>query len=640
MAMVKYLRQSAGNKTSIRQQDEIGDERAVELGEVVYETFRDYTAAGRFAKKQREDWDNLLAVLHKPEVTLVWLWEPSRGSRELEDWAGFLNRCRENSVKILVETHDQVYDMDNDRHWKTMAEEGIASQDESLKASKRVKRNVKDAIKRGRPHGQPNYGYRREYAEVDGKPKLVRQFAEETEAPVVRELWRRADEGESVLSIQRDYLARGIRTRVRKHRKTGELYGGEPFTYQGLRKMLLTPGYAGIRTHRPEDCTEEGLGGRGTLSAGTTVHDTDPVVWEPLVSKEQYYRVQATLTTRGRLGRPGRGWHLSSWKVLCGVCGGHLGARQHHGEWTYFCLAGCVTCQKDELDSALNQAVLSYLAWRGIAKEGPAQQAAAPDSVLAGIQGKLEEKRALQRSSGAAYAAGQLSVGAFVQADGDLKAAITGLEVQQREISGMTRLDAMLGDPAEDISVRWGGLPISAKRRMLGILFTPEHMGQPYLMHQPRGSKPGTVPVAERLEWKGADEKYAEYDAARAREQDEILAGDDLFRQRVLRWANASDYRFRDFLTVLGWAADPVTHWTPRISKDGLAARSRELGRPVPLGTIRHRLADLEKLGVITVDRDWHVTGGRRGRVANAYRIDFTKTIADGLAVDGYDFEE
>lgn len=497
MAMVKYLRQSMGNKTSIRQQDEVGDKRAAELDQVIYATLRDYTSAGRFAKKRREDWENLLALLPDPAVTHVWLWEPSRGSRELEEWAHFLNQCRSNNVLTWVETHEQIYDMHNHRHWKTLAEEGINSQYFSEETSKRILRNVLDGIELGRPHGRLPYGWRRVYGEVDGKPKLLRQPADEIEAPVVRELFTRVDGGEAVCSVQRDFRDRGIRSRETTHRRTGEPMGGKVFSPQTLRQMLLNPGYAGIRTHCPEgDCA------RGTLSPGTTVHDTDPEVWEPLVSKEMYYRVEAMLTGRPPAGRPGRGVHQSSWLVSCGRCGGHLGTRIHHGKWVYFCLqCGGVTCQKAALDSAIDEEVLAYLVSLGFAADSQSREAAAPDAALAAIRDELEALRAKQRAVGAAYAAGTLSLEAFVQADGDLKARVTERETAQREISGMTRLDALLGDPAEDIGARWRAMTVAARRKALRILFTPEHLGQPYLMHEPPGVKAGSVPVAERLAW-------------------------------------------------------------------------------------------------------------------------------------------
>ena len=637
MATVKYLRQSMGNKASIRQQDESGDKRAAELEQVVYATLRDYTSASRYATKRRGDWEALLVLLPNPAVTMVWLWEPSRGSRELEEWAHFLNECRTHNVLIWVETHEQVYDMHNGRHWKTLAEEGIASQDESEKTSKRVRRNVQDGIQLGRPHGRRAYGWRRIYAEVDGKPKLVRQVADEHEAPVVREAWARAKSGEALNAISADFRARGIRTRAWSHRRTGEPMGGGEFTPQRLRRMLLTPAYAGIRAYCPEGSTA----GRGTLSAGTTVHPTDPEVWEPLVSQEDYYAVEAILTASPvPADRPGRGAHQSSWLVRCGKCRHQLGTRRHHGKWAYFCLGcGGVTCQKAALDSAVDDAVLAYLGGLGFAQEGAARQSAAPDAELCGVRSRLEAKRAAQRAAGARFAAGDLSLEGWVQADADLKAEITGLEARQREISGMTRLDAVLGDPSQDLGDRWRRMTVAARRKVLRILFAPERLGQPYLMPEPRRAKAGSIPVAERLEWQEA--------AGRRRPAPpESDAGDGLtlFGRRVLRWADASDYQLRDFLKVLGWAADPQTHWTPRIPKKDLVSRSLEharegrLGNAVPFGTVSHRLANLEALGIISVNRDRHVTGGRRGLAANAYRIDFTRTVVNGSAGEGHDF--
>lgn len=70
------------------------------------------------------------------------LWESSRGGRELEAWAGFLNACREHRVLIHVTSHQRTYDMQVGPDWKTLAEDGVASAYESELTSERISRRA------------------------------------------------------------------------------------------------------------------------------------------------------------------------------------------------------------------------------------------------------------------------------------------------------------------------------------------------------------------------------------------------------------------------------------------------------------------------------------------------------------------
>lgn len=114
----------------------------------------------------------------------------------------------------------------------------------------------------------------------------------------------------------------------------------------------------------------------------------------------------------------------------------------------------------------------------------------------------------------------------------------------------------------------------------------------------------------------------------------------------MLRWANASDRKFRDFLKLLGWAADKDTHQVLRITKRGLVTlgeaqvRAGRLDKVIPFSTVRNRLEELETLGFVKVTRAKQgFADKRRGMQAvNAYWVDFSKTVSGGSVVDGYDF--
>jgi hypothetical protein len=75
-------------------------------------------------------------------MDVVVLWESSRGGRELEEWAAFLNACRRTGTGIYITTHGRLYDMANGRDWRSLAEDGVDSAYESEKTSVRIRRHV------------------------------------------------------------------------------------------------------------------------------------------------------------------------------------------------------------------------------------------------------------------------------------------------------------------------------------------------------------------------------------------------------------------------------------------------------------------------------------------------------------------
>ena len=103
-----YARQSLGKQESIDQQEEIGRDRAEQENWPVHAVLSDPNSASRYSTTVRKNWERLLADLDRPEVGILWLWESSRGDRELETWAAMLTRCHKHGVKIFIETHERL----------------------------------------------------------------------------------------------------------------------------------------------------------------------------------------------------------------------------------------------------------------------------------------------------------------------------------------------------------------------------------------------------------------------------------------------------------------------------------------------------------------------------------------------------
>ena len=182
-----YGRQSMGNDRSIAEQLDSGRSRAGAEGWDILGEYSDRISASRYATKARDDWPKLLADLKRPDVRVLWLWETSRGDRRLSSWAAMLETCRDQAVRIYVETHSRLYDMSNARDWRTLAEDGVDNAYESDKTSSRTKRSADSRAAAGRPHSGGGYGYRNAHDERTGK--FTGRVIEPAEAANVRELF-------------------------------------------------------------------------------------------------------------------------------------------------------------------------------------------------------------------------------------------------------------------------------------------------------------------------------------------------------------------------------------------------------------------------------------------------------------------
>src|ERR1700683_1415406 len=155
------------NARSIEEQN-ADNRRSCEREEwTVARTFQDPNrSASRFTTRERPAYKELLAAIRHDELDVVVLWESSRGGRELEAWAGFLNACREHKVKVHVTSHGRTYDLSVGRDWRSLAEDGVDSGYESEKTSERALRSRAASAVNGRPHGLAPYGYRRGYKQL------------------------------------------------------------------------------------------------------------------------------------------------------------------------------------------------------------------------------------------------------------------------------------------------------------------------------------------------------------------------------------------------------------------------------------------------------------------------------------------
>ena len=449
-----------GNDASIEEQIELGRDRADTEGWAAPAVYSDKVSASRHTRKTRTDWPKLRADINATtHGGVLWLWESSRGDRKLSTWALLLEDCRDHGARIWVETHGRLYDMANARDWKVLADDGVASEDESAKTSERTTRSAASRARKGRPVGHAPYGYTRWY-EIDPddpkKRRIVHQVEHPEEAPVVREIIGAVAARESLRAITARLNERGVPTRT-----------GARWSTTQVRGIALNLAYIGKRVHAPGR-----RGSRSVPGPDAAVYDGK---WPGLVDEETFYAARAVLLDPARtVTRPGKAKHLLSMIARCGVCGGVLIVtyRLRAGKRpAYACRdRNCVAIDELDLDGYVTAEVLARAArpgmWERLVKAEPSA-----DAGLVTARAGLAEIEADWAETVTLFGAGRISPAAFAAVEPGKLASIEAARMRVRELETPAPLRFLDGaDGPDDLAARWEAAPLPARRDAIRAL--------------------------------------------------------------------------------------------------------------------------------------------------------------------------
>jgi site-specific DNA recombinase len=460
----EYLRVSddkSGRARSTGEQhaenQEAADERSWDLGRPYTDVDR---SASRFARKAREDFDQLVADLEADRfgAEILILWEASRGGREMEEWVRLVKLCERRGVRFYITSDDRILDPANDGDWGQLINLGQQSEAESRKTSKRVLRATKAGALAGRPHGQVPYGFRRIY---EGQPpKLTGQEADPVEAPVIVELYDRIVAGHTLRGIALDYEARGITRR-----------DGEPFSQQHLRNLARRHCYAGLRIY---------IAGRGTDKERPA--ELVDAIWPAIVEPATWHAVQRILDDPTRITRrPGKARHLLSLIAVCGSCGAGLTVLLPGGSGknlrtasVYRCSGkGCVKVDQAELDHEAGWLICQFLADPNVYELLP-RPADRDDLRLPRVRNELAGVRAELDELTDALAAGQISAITAGKAEAGIVARRDALA---EELDRLLVPVGLLIEPGPDVATRWEAAEPSTRREVARVVLSPAYLG-------------------------------------------------------------------------------------------------------------------------------------------------------------------
>lgn len=391
-----------GDSGSVEGQVRAGRKAAAELDwnvKVVHDV-DDGFSASKHATKARVGWLALQEDIEAGRVNAVIMRTPSRGSRVMSDWIGFLDRCELRGVLIYVIQHKRVYRTDNYRDREALVNEGAKAEAFIEELSDNIKEGIETALLAGRPVGPVPYGYKRVQVRAKRSTQRERQSDEndlyvrwvpdpEAAAKVLR-VFTMADDGHSLAEAARETgLSRG---------HVGHLVKNMAYI---ARRIMLD----------------------GQVIA---------CKWEPLVPEDVFHRVAAiraavpqSVTMKGRPRSTYRS--LLGGLAVCGKCGGkvstHTSEQKKRGKVRTYRCAKSFCFKLDhigDVDERVSWELVKYLLTPGVLESHlpteDAQAAAAARGEAEALRAELAAWAADLEVSRAAYKAREASLMPMIEA--------------------------------------------------------------------------------------------------------------------------------------------------------------------------------------------------------------------------------
>lgn len=423
----------------------------------------DDRSASRYAKRDRPDWQRLMAAIDAGEVDVLVVWEPSRATRDRMVWSSLALMCEDHGVRLAAS--GRVYDPTNPDDMFQLDLFFSLGIRESGITRKRILRNVRSNAAAGRPHGRLLYGYRREYeVRRDGTRVLVRQVPDDerreavgldgtlevyTAAGIAREVFHRVASGESLTGIARNLNDRGIPTPKN---------GARGWVESQVRQLALNPAYAARRVHKDQEY---------------------PGDWEPLVDDVTYYAVRSRVsefaTTKTREGAVR---HLLTGIVTCGVCGAPCRLVRNRGYLSYMCMRPKLNSHdrgfhvsrvEYRVDAYVREYVVARLSQLDAARVLGGDDAAADE--LRSLLDAVSERRHRLQTWYDSAAQGEVTPAGLAEIERRLLGEVEELERRASKIRLLPILSDLVHPDADDAAVAWDGLEIPQQREVIRALF-------------------------------------------------------------------------------------------------------------------------------------------------------------------------
>jgi len=393
---------------------------------------------GAYKRAHRPGFTELLDALAGGQVGYVLVVALDRASRRVGDVA-MLRDALEDAGAMLV-ADGREYDPHDDA--LSLYLTGIVGEQDSRDKSRRVLVAKKKALELGLYNGgRRPFGYMK----PDGAARGY-WVQQPDEAKAIRDGARMILHGRSLQAVAEKWNELGLERPMT----------AGPWTVSKVRRALLSPIVAGIRTHSGQ-------------VAGTLMRP-DGTEWPAILTPAKRDELDRAL--RSRYGRKPSRWHspnpgLLSGLAVCGRCGHHLTPRRYGGRRGdgYSCQAdggdrcGGVSISLPQLDALVTEMALTLLDSKKLRKAmaRPRKRTTGEDPALLGAE--MEELAA-------AAGRGEIPVSEYLAARKPLEARHKAALAALNDTDDRSALAPVLTDPPG----AWARLSLDRRRAVLAVL--------------------------------------------------------------------------------------------------------------------------------------------------------------------------
>ena len=382
----RISRDRNGEQLGVTRQREDCEKLATDRGWQVAATYTDNDTSA-YDGTERPGYAAMLDAIRAGEVDAILAWHPDRLHRSPRDLEDFVDLVEGHAIEVATVRAGDL-DLSTASGRMTARIVGSVARHESEQRSERVRRALEQRARAGKRHGSGRpFGYERDGVTI-----------RETEAEAIREAADRVLAGEPWHRIVRDWNAAGLRPPQ----------GARQWSPTNWRRMMVAPTLAGLAHYKGE------VVGQGQ--------------WEPILDRQTWERLVATLSPKRRAGRPAT--HLLTGIARCGRCGHPLWFASRSGRPTYRCYKGegrngCggTTIAAEATEALVRDLVLAALAGPELAEAR--RRAAGDDRRQAKAADDLTDAEARLDELAGDFADGTISRREWLAARGRLEERIT-----------------------------------------------------------------------------------------------------------------------------------------------------------------------------------------------------------------------
>lgn len=287
-----------------------------------------------------------------PPFEIILVWKYSRFARNQEEAIVYKNLLKKHGIEVHSLTEPS-----SDSPFSGLVERVIEWMDEYylINLAGEVRRGMTEKASRGEAMGKAPLGY---------KVKNKQYVLDPEHAETVKRIFDLFDAGITIQMIARKLLADGVKSRV-----------GKAIPAYTVRYILQNPFYVGKIRWSPNETDHTNYRKPKYVFELPSVDKMQTGPWEPLISLEQWERVQDKLKRRAEAVKAPRstlGPYLLRGLVRCSDCGGLFCRIVKKGISRYQCAnysrGQCSTCNSVRMD-VLDNAVIQEISRLAISRE-------------------------------------------------------------------------------------------------------------------------------------------------------------------------------------------------------------------------------------------------------------------------------